>query len=82
MNEQKRELRDVIRRQIEPGMSADEVTDRIAAMFHMVEDEWAEVDVTRMDQLPGREFLRQRWLVARVHRETIMRVEPPPNRTS
>lgn len=80
MTEPKRELRDLIRSRITAGMSADEVADRIAEMFFGVEDEWREYDVTGMGQQPGSEIHNERWLVARVHRETSRTTKPQINR--
>lgn len=80
MFEQKRELRDLIRSRIEPGMSPDEVADRLAEMFLRVEDEWREYDITAMSQPPGSQIHNERWLVCRVHRETARTSRPRPDR--
>ena len=81
-SEQKRELRDLIRGRIEPGMSADEVADRIAAMFVGVADDWIEFDVSTLAEAPGSRIRAERWLVARVHRETHTTTKPQPNRAA
>jgi hypothetical protein len=82
MTVEKRELRDLIRSRIEDGATPDQIADRLAEMFFHVEDEWREYDVTGLGQLPGSQIHNERWLVARVHRETRRTSAPLPDRTA
>jgi hypothetical protein len=79
MNEQQRELRDAIRAQINDGMSADDVANKIALMFYDVEDDWVEHDVSTYGR-DDRQIQRERSLVGRWHRETVVVSVPYPNR--
>jgi hypothetical protein len=79
MTEQQRELRNAIRSKIHPGMSADDAADAIAEMFFYVEDIWVEHDATTYGD-PSARIQTERWLAARVHRETMVVAKPWPNR--
>jgi hypothetical protein len=79
MTVEQRELRDAIRNLIKPDMSADEVADCIAGEFFAVEDLWIEHDVSTYGS-PSQKIQTERWLTARLHRETVVVEKPYPNR--
>lgn len=77
----KQELRDLIRAKLtDHMMTLEQATDAVMTLFYDAADEWESIEVTTMGELPARRYLDQRWLVARVPRESVDRVQQAPNR--
>lgn len=69
------ELRYLIGSKIAAGMTPAQVVDAIMALFHSVDDEWQELDVSSVAD-PGA-FLDQRWLVCRIPRQADLKRRVP-----
>ena len=79
MTPARKELRDLIAAKIDEKMRSERLDDNfdgqdyaeaVLALFHDVADDWDSIDVSTLGDVPGSQTLEQRWLVARIPRES------------